>query len=126
MVACNSGNSPKSVATKFLEHVNKGEFEEAKKYCDGPTADLMGMINSFGGNTMKEELAKKGKDKKLEIIRVEEKDDKAKVYYKEGKGKEESLDLKKIDGKWKVSINKEDKKKEGIPSMKDAEPSATE
>ena len=55
--------------------------------------------------------------KSFTITKVEEDGDKAKVYYKsEGSDKEESLDLKKVDGKWLVSINKEQGNKEhGAP-----------
>ena len=60
------------------------------------------------------------------MIRVEEKGNKAKVYFKGENGKEESINLKKVNGKWKVYMNKEDEKKEDVPSMKDEESSATE
>lgn len=125
LIGCSVANTPKDVATKFFEHLNRGEIEEAKKYCDGPTADLLGAVNTLVGNSIKEKTIQKN-NKNVEIIRVEEQENKAKVYFKGENDKEESINLKKINGKWKVYMNKEDEKKEGIPSMKDAEPSATE
>ena len=108
MVAC-SGNSPKSVASDFLTALNKGDIDEAKKYCDGPTADLLNLMGRLAENRIKEE-AKGGK---FTITKVEEDGDTARVYYtmdQEEKGR--ALDLKKIDGKWKVTIKKEDTKKQ--------------
>ena len=108
MVAC-SGNSPKSVASDFLTALNKGDIDEAKKYCDASTADLLDLVGRLAKNKIKEE-AKGGK---FTITKVEEDGDVAKVYYTmDQEEKEKSLDLKKIDGKWKVTIKKEDAKKE--------------
>ncbi|MBV7441464.1 DUF4878 domain-containing protein [Weeksellaceae bacterium TAE3-ERU29] len=110
-VSC-SGNKPGTVAEKFLTNLEKGNFEEAKKYSDESTAKLLDMVISFGGEKLKEEIKnKEGNAPKIEIVRVEENDDKATVYYKEeGAEKENKIDLKKIDGDWKVSMNKEDGK----------------
>ena len=112
-ISC-SGNKPGAVAEKFLTNVEKGNFEEAKKYSDESTGKLLDMLVSFGGEKMKEEIEKnKGNIPEIKITRVEEKDDKATVYYKQGEEEKESkLDLKKIDGDWKVSINKESGKED--------------
>jgi len=49
--------------------------------------------------------------KGFKITKVEENGDKAKVFYttEDSNGKETALDLKKVDGKWIVSMNKENK-----------------
>ncbi|HEU4496198.1 MAG TPA: DUF4878 domain-containing protein [Flavobacterium sp.] len=114
--SCSNDSNPEAVAEKFLNHVNKGEFAEAKEYCDEQTASLIGMMESMAAGK-KEELKKN--DGKIEIISSEIKDDKATVKYKTVGGKapasdkEQSLSLVKVDGKWKVTINKEDANKEG-------------
>ncbi len=111
-----SGDNPEAVAEKFLNHVNKAEFEEAKKYCDKKTGELIGMMASMAGGKTEE---MKNKDIKTEIISSEIKDEKASVKYKiVGKdapadSKEQSIDLIKEDGKWKVTIDKENANKEG-------------
>jgi len=111
MLASCSGNSPKAVAEKFLKAINAGDFKEAKKYCDEKTGDLIGMLESFS----KGEKPKEKDIKSFTITKVEENGDTAKVFYKaEGSDKEESLDLKKIKGKWLVSINKEQGKENGM------------
>ena len=109
LLASCSGNSPKVVAEKFLKAINKLDFAEAKKYCDKETAEFIGVLEGFS----KGEKAKPEDIKSFTITKVEEDGDKAKVYYKsEGSDKEESLDLKKVDGKWLVSINKDQGNKE--------------
>lgn len=109
-VACGSSSSPKAVAEKFLTATQKGDFEEAKKYGDSQTADLLNLVTTFGGESLKEEIKKEGV-KEFTIEKVEEKDDLATVTYKV-EGKENFLRLKKIDGEWKVSMNKENMNKE--------------
>ncbi|MDQ7962081.1 DUF4878 domain-containing protein [Flavobacterium lindanitolerans] len=114
-VSCSNDSNPEAVAEKFLNHVNKGEFKEAKEYCDEQTASLIGMMESMAG-AKKDELKKN--DAKVEIISSEVKDDKATVKYKTVGGKaeaaaEQTLNLVKVDGKWKVTIDKENANKEG-------------
>lgn len=117
LVSC-SGDGPEGVAKKFLELTNKGEFEKAKEYCDKDTAALIGMMESMAKNKAEE---MKDKDVKIVIIssEVNEEGDKAKVTYKsieeeqtEDTATEKQLDLVKIDGDWKVTIDKENMKKE--------------
>lgn len=115
-VSCSNDSNPEAVAEKFLNHVNKGEFKEAKEYCDEQTASLIGMMESMAAGAKKDEL--KNNDAKVEIISSEVKDDKATVKYKTVGGKapnaaEQTLNLVKVDGKWKVTIDKENANKEG-------------
>ena len=53
--------------------------------------------------------------KGFKITKVEENGDTAKVFYttEDSNGKENALDLKKVDGKWIVSMNKENKENGG-------------
>ena len=120
LVSC-SGNGPEGVAKKFVELTTQGEFGEAKKYCDEKTGQLLGMAESMIPADKKAE-AKKQKVN-VEIISSEIKDDTAKVKYRatvegdkagsENSG-EKTLDLVKVDGKWKVTIDKENGDKEGM------------
>lgn len=114
--SCSNDSNPEAVAEKFLNHVNKGEFAEAKEFCDEQTASLIGMMESMAGSK-KDELKDSGV--KVEIISSEVNEDKAVVKYKTTGGKagataaEQSLNLVKVDGKWKVTIDKENANKEG-------------
>lgn len=114
-VSCSNDSNPEAVAEKFLNHINNGEFAEAKEYCDEPTAQLIGMMESVMGGK-KDEM--KNLNAKAEIISSEVNEDKATVKYKttstkEPNAVEQSLQLVKVDGKWKVSIDKENANKEG-------------
>lgn len=124
MVSCGKESGPEGVAKNFLELTAKGEFGEAKKYCDEPTAQLLSMAEGLA-QEKKEEM----KDKKVtvEIISSEENEEgnTATVKYKQAEGdediagaEEKTLTLKKIDGDWKVSIDKEGMNKENnAPAM---------
>ncbi len=128
--SCSSDNDPEAVAEKFLNHVNKGEFKEAKEYCDEQTASLIGMMESMAGDKTKE---LKDQNIKTEIISSEVKDDKATVKYKSTGGKagattgaEQTLNLVKVDGKWKVTIDKENANKEGGAKTPETDVEATD
>lgn len=117
LVSC-SGGGPEGVAKKFLELTNKGEFEKAKEYCDEDTAALIGMMENMAKDKIEE---MKDNNAKIVIISsdVNEEEGKAKVTYKsieedqkEEDVKESQLDLVKVDGDWKVTIDKENMKKE--------------
>ena len=111
VVSCSS-NSPKSVAVNFFEAISEGDFETAKKYGDTATNSLFDLVLAFGADKMKEEI-EKNKDKvKFEVTDEEIDGDEAKVTVKSTElesGKEETsiVQLKKIDGEWKVSMSKE-------------------
>ncbi|MFN4198846.1 MAG: lumazine-binding protein [Flavobacterium sp.] len=114
-VSCNKEEGPEQVAEKFLSHINKAEFKEAKEFCDEKSAGFLDMMAGMvGDNKPTDEEAGK-----VEIIKSEVNDDKAKVTYKNSKEEgEKSLDLVKVDGKWLVTINKEDQNKEqGAPDF---------
>lgn len=118
-VSCSKENEAEQVAEKFLTHINNFEFKEAKEYCDDKTAPMIGMLESL--SAMAKDMPKEEKAT-FKITGSEIKDDVATVKYNQTKGgetKEEKLVLKKIDGKWKVSMNKEDSNKEDgkIPPM---------
>lgn len=110
-VSCGKESGPEGVAEKFLVASTKGDFEEAKKYCDESTGAMMGMAAGMMTPEKKAEMEKK--DVKVDIISTDIKEDTAVVKYKvtaEGEDPaEKTMDLKKIDGDWKVTINKEGK-----------------
>ncbi|CEN43860.1 conserved exported hypothetical protein [Capnocytophaga canis] len=117
LVTSCSNNSPKSVAEKFLTSMENSDFEEAKKYADDSMQQMLGMLSGMG-----KELPKGNEKKKVTITKVEEDGDNAKAFYKvEGEEEEKSIDLKKVDGKWKVTFNKENSNKENMPNMDDVE-----
>ncbi|PZR22708.1 MAG: lumazine-binding protein [Flavobacterium psychrophilum] len=108
-----SGNSPEASAEKFLTLTQQGEFAQAKEYCTEQTGALLSMAEGMVGDK-KAEMKEKSKDLKVNIVSSEIKGDSvAVVKYKVTGGEasadagEKSLDLKKVDGKWKVHMNKE-------------------
>jgi hypothetical protein len=101
MNACKSSDTPDKVAEKFLNHINKKEFAEAKKIATPESAASIDMLESFskmGGDQAKET--------KIESIKCKEDGDKAACDYTEN-GEAKKLDLVKKDGKWLVEMKKE-------------------
>lgn len=101
--ACgNKSNSPEAVAEKFLNHLNKKEYAEAKKLGTEQTKQMLDMMESFSGMGNKTEA----KEVKIENLKCETTEDKAKCTYT-AEGKNETIDLVKQDGNWLVDMKKE-------------------
>lgn len=99
--ACKSSDTPDKVAQKFLDHINKKEFTDAKKLATPESAASIDMLESFskmGGDQAKEA--------KVEGLKCKEDGDKAACDYTEN-GEAKKLDLVKKDGKWLVEMKKE-------------------
>jgi len=102
-------NKPAVVATKFLKHLRMFEFDEARKLGTETTGKMIDMFS------MMLELSKKnGKDpsvdkKEVEIDVVKTAIDgkNAVVTYKDDNGKEQQIELVKVNGKWLVNMKKE-------------------
>lgn len=119
-------NSPSYVALQFIEALNNNDFTKAKKYCTEDTKKLMEIMEGMMKMVPKEQLQKTKIKQEITILREEIAGDRALIVYKSSKSdKEEQLKMKKIDGKWLVSMDKgdlggkknpfgEEKKKEGI------------
>jgi hypothetical protein len=101
--ACGSKtDTPEAVAEKFLGHLNKKEYSEAKKLGTEQTGQMIDMMESFGSAGGDQEK----KDVKIENMKCTPTDDKAACTYTSD-GKEEKIELVKKDGKWLVDMKKE-------------------
>ena len=112
MNACKNADTPEKVADKFLKHINKKEFAEAKKLATKESEQSIDMLESFskmGGEQSKEA--------KIENLKCKEDGDKATCEYSEN-GEAKKLELVKKDGAWKVEMKKES------PDMSTTEPVA--
>ena len=103
-IACGGNDTPKSVAENFLKAMNKMDYETAKKYGTADTGKLLEMISGFA--KMMPDSAKQEKNFEIKDEKVE--GDKATVTYAES-GEEgiQTLNLVKVDGKWKVAMSKD-------------------
>ncbi len=125
VTACKK-DSPSHVALQFLEAINNNDFAKAKKYCTEDAKKLMEIMEGMIKMVPKDQLQKTKIKQEITVLREEIAGDKALIVYKSSKSdKEEQLKMKKIDGKWLVSMDKgdlgdkknpfgEEKKKEGI------------
>lgn len=98
VVGCS--NAPKDAARAFTEHISKGQISEAKKYATLDTGKMLDMMSSMGGVPV---------DSTFHFIFIDQsiEGDKAVVRFREkADGDVGSVDLVKIDGKWKVNMHK--------------------
>ncbi|MEI6124259.1 MAG: hypothetical protein WCQ95_11605 [Bacteroidota bacterium] len=95
-------NTPEAVAEKFLGHLNKKEYAEAKKMGTENTKQMLDMMESFAGMDKKAEA----KEVKIENLKCDTQADKSKCTYT-AEGKNETIDLVKQDGNWLVDMKKE-------------------
>lgn len=96
------GKSPKNTVKAFTENLAKGKISESKKYATEQTGKLLDMASSMDSIPI---------EPNFQFILVEQSIDgnKAVVRYKEKPdGDVESMDLVKIDGEWKVYVNKDE------------------
>ena len=107
-VSCGSANNPKAVAENFLTSVKNLDFEKAATYATDEAKQLLDMMKGFMTNLTDEQKAEAEKQKTmaLKIGKVEENSDTAKVFYTIGEQPEQSVDLVKVKGEWKVKFEK--------------------
>ena len=99
LVGCsNLSNSPKATVQKFYKTLEKKDY---KAMADVATPETIQMMSMFGPK-LEGMAAAYGK-----VISIEESidGDKAVVKLKFEKGQENSIDLIKEDGKWKVAMS---------------------
>lgn len=105
LAACGGGGdmTPTQVAEKYLTHLNKMEFKEAKAYGTEKTAGMLDLMAGMASMMPKNENAS------FKISGETIEGDKATVTYRtDGKDADETLTLVKQDGKWLVDMAKED------------------
>lgn len=114
-----SSSKPETVAKDFLKAMYTGEFEKAASYCTESASAMMEMFSETDAETLK---ALKESNPKIKVTSVEISDDgesaevgvTVKDYYEFGFGEvefveeeeEDDVDLKLVDGEWKVDISK--------------------
>lgn len=109
ITSCKKSEGPEAVAEKFLQHLNKKEYAEAKVLgteATGQFLDMMKSLAEMGGQP------EESKEVKIENLKAEVDGDSAVVSYTID-GKDEKLPMVKQDGKWLVNMSKEDQMGEG-------------
>lgn len=96
---CGSKKGPESVAEKFLQHLNKKEYAEAKSLGTKATQDMIAFLESFPSDEPVEAI-------KIEDMKCTEEGEKATCTYKEN-GKDATINLVKEGADWKVDMPKE-------------------
>ena len=100
VVACGS-SSPSDVVKKYHAAAQKGDVETVKKFVTPEASALFALVNS---EQMKEATTKQGGIKKISHT-INGDDATVTVTYEKNE-KEETIKMKKIDGKWLISSGK--------------------
>jgi outer membrane lipoprotein-sorting protein len=100
VVSCGKKQKPEQVAEKFLKHLAKAEFKEAKELATGDAEKWVSTLEAF--SQMASQDKKEQKEADIEDMKCEVTGDSATCTYKQD-DKDGKLFMKKVDGKWKVS-----------------------
>lgn len=103
-----SNSDPKAVAEDFLKALAEQDYDAAKELGTEATGQMLSMIQGMASMIPEDQMKADKEDiKSLKMGDVEIDGDKAVVYYGTDKKSGEKIDLKKVDGKWKVDMKKE-------------------
>lgn len=94
-------NEPREIAQAFLEDLEEGNWEDAKEYGTETTRSALDMLES---------LNSPGTYRVVRIYSVKDNGETAEVRYSLGDYgvNENTLNLRKVDGEWKVEMDKEE------------------
>ena len=96
LFSCSSG--PETAAKNFSENMAKGKIDEAKKYATQSTGKLLDFVNAMGKSDV-------DPDFEFHFVKDSIVDNKAWVTAKNKEGKEDTIELVKIDGEWLVHLD---------------------
>lgn len=99
--------SPLQVAKLFMKALSDADFEEAQKYGTKNTQLLLSMVDGIADlATGETDFDMESDFESIEWGEVEIDGKRATVFYSNGES-EETVDLKLVDGEWKVDLKKE-------------------
>ena len=106
VVSCGKKQTPEQVAEKFVKHLAKLEFKEAKELATGDAEKWVSIFDSLMApqdkKEQKEANIKEQKEVNIKDMKCEVTGDSATCTFKLD-GIDGKLFMKKVDGKWKVS-----------------------
>lgn len=108
-----TGNNPKDVAARFLTSIARGDLDEAKKWSDSNTVELLNQAHYL--NRVPDSVKEAGKQLKIYPKSVKEMEDKALVTYTTSRKEEpQVITLVKENDKWKVQLEKNQETEEEV------------
>jgi len=99
---CFLQNSPKAAVEKFAQAIEKNDM---KALAEVATPDTVQLVAMFGTKMQGYLASSKVENGKVKSMAEKIDGDKATVTITYEKGKDETFDLVKVDGKWKVNIS---------------------
>lgn len=99
--SCGGGaDTPEKVAEKFLNHMAKQEYADAKKLATGDALEMIKTIESFA--TLGDDSEAEADVPKIENMKCETTEDASSCTYTQD-GVDQSIELQKVEDKWLVS-----------------------
>lgn len=95
-----SSSGPEKTARAFVDNLAQGKVDEAKKYATEATGQMLDMASALGGIEVKPDF-------EFTFLRDSVADNSAWVYFADEEGKEDVIELVKLDGKWLVHTDAE-------------------
>lgn len=106
-VSCKKRPEPQEVALEFMHAIQESNFERAKEYATKESQQVILLYSIFDGKRNENER-EKIKNAKLEVVDHAEEGDKATVTILNSSAKQqETLQLVKESGNWKISLTLE-------------------
>lgn len=99
IVSCAGADTPEKVAKKFLTHMAKEEYSDAKKLATGDALEMIKTLESFA-SLVDDDI--EVDTPKIENMNCETKEKTSTCTYIQN-GVEQSIDLEKVEEKWLVS-----------------------
>ena len=106
VVACGKKETPEATAQKFLDCMNKKQWDDAKKLGTKNTCDMIDMLKTFSGASEQAAASTEKKEVKVENLKCDVQDTTAVCNYTQ-EGEQKKIDLVKRSGKWLVEMKKE-------------------
>ncbi len=103
-----SSDNPQDVAKDFLQALADKDYDKAKELGTDNTAMMIGMIESMAA--MAPDSLQEDDSADMDAIEWGETEidgDNAVCHYSSPDQKDQKIDLKKVDGKWKVDMKKD-------------------
>ena len=111
IVGCgSSANNPEDIALRFTQHIARGEFESASELGSEGTQQMLSFLVMMTADLSQEEIQEEfgTSADQITVVRSSIEGDQALVVLHSSDGEEFEVYLSRIDGDWKVDLDKED------------------
>ncbi len=107
VAACGGNDNPQQVAKSFFKALSEQDYEKAGEFGTESTKAMLTLVKSFAEMADKDAENEMGDLSAIEWGETEIDGDKAVCHYSVPGKEDQKVDLKKVDGEWKVDMKKD-------------------